>query len=367
MVRVAKAGQGGDAMTPRERMSAFTGGGELDRLPFILHIGEHASRLIGVSVARYSHDPVLMAEAQYAVYEQYGPDGAGVGPGLYGIAEAMGARLMFPPDGMPYLDEPVLHAEADLERLVPVDPRCDGRLPLFLEALQRIDGRIGRLVPVGSSVGGPLTAAAALRGTENLLKDFYRRPEWVHRLLQIVTQSALNYIDAAAELGYKAGISEPTASGSLISKAHFREFALPYLRRYAERIKRHSGSGPHLHICGDTNLIWDDMVATGAGAISLDNVVDLAAVKKAVGEKIVIAGNVRPVDTMLLGNPLDVAAEVRTCLRKAYDSPRGYIPCPGCALPLHTPPANVRAFAAAVRRYARCPIDLNLSGDTDVG
>jgi len=71
-------GYSGDAMTPRERMAAFASGGDLDRLPFILHIGEHASCLIGVSVARYSNDPKLMAEAQFDVFQDYGPDSAGV-------------------------------------------------------------------------------------------------------------------------------------------------------------------------------------------------------------------------------------------------------------------------------------------------
>lgn len=364
MEAIKGKGYSGDAMTPRERMAAFAAGGDLDRLPFILHLGEHASRLIGVSVARYSHDPKLMAEAQFAAFRDYGPDSVGVGPGLFGIAEAMGAELKFPEDGIPYIDGPVVHDESDLTRLNPADPYREGRLPLYLEALKIIDARIGRQVPVSSSVGGPLTTAAALRGTENLLKDLYRRPEWVHRLLALVTESALNYIDAVAELGLKTSISEPMASGSLISPAHFREFVVPYLKLYTERIIKHSGSGPHLHICGDTRHIWQDMAETGAAAISLDDMIDLAAAKDAVGDRVVIAGNVHPVETMLLGSPAQVEAEVRECLRKAYDSPRGFIVCPGCALPLHTPAENVHAFAAAVRRYARCPIDPLLLEDS---
>jgi uroporphyrinogen decarboxylase len=345
-----------EPMTPRERMAAFASGGELDRLPFILHIGEYASRHIGVSVARYSHEPALMAEAQCAVFREYGPDSIGVGPGLFGIAEAMGADLKFPEDGMPYIGGAVIHHESDLDRINPADPYRDGRLPLFLEALKIIDDRIGRQVPVSSSIGGPLTAAAALRGTENLLKDFYRRPEWVHRLLMIVTESALNYIDAVAALGLKTGISEPMASSSLISPAHFEEFVVPYLKLYTERIKKHYGRGPHLHICGDTKRIWQKMAETGATTISLDEIVNLEEVKKAVGDRVAIAGNVS-IETMLLGNSFQVEKEVRECLRKAYDNPCGFIVAPGCALPLHTPRENVHSFAAAVRRYARYPID----------
>jgi len=70
-------------------------GGDIDRLPFIfiLHVGEHPSRLIGVSVTRYNHDSKLMAEAQLAVFRECGPDSLGVGPGLFGIAEPWGPIL----------------------------------------------------------------------------------------------------------------------------------------------------------------------------------------------------------------------------------------------------------------------------------
>jgi len=70
-------------------------GGDIDRLPFIfiLHVGEHPSRLIGVSVTRYNHDSKLMAEAQLAVFRKCGPAPLGVGPGLFGIAEPWGPIL----------------------------------------------------------------------------------------------------------------------------------------------------------------------------------------------------------------------------------------------------------------------------------
>jgi len=98
------------------------------------------------------------------------------------------------------------------------------------------------------------------------------------------------------------------------------------------------------------------MAETGATTISLDEIVNLEEVKKAVGDRVAIAGNVS-IETMLLGNSFQVEKEVRECLRKAYDNPCGFIVAPGCALPLHTPRENVHSFAAAVRRYARYPID----------
>jgi hypothetical protein len=67
-----------DEMTPKERMKAFATGEEIDRIPCIPLIGEHACRLTGVSVSRYSHSAKLMADAQIAAFRKYRPDSVGI-------------------------------------------------------------------------------------------------------------------------------------------------------------------------------------------------------------------------------------------------------------------------------------------------
>lgn len=351
------SGIGYDEMTPKERMTAFAAGREIDRIPCIPLIGEHACRLIGVTVSRYNHSAELMAGAQIAAFRKYRPDSVGIGPGLFGIAEAMGARLNFPEDGMPYVSEPILKNYDDLNRLLPADPHRDGRLPLYLEALKIINKQIGDQVVVGSSVGGPFTTAASLRGTANFLRDLRKNPEMAHRLLQLVTVSALRYIDAVSDLGLKPSISEPTASGTLISAEQFREFVKPYLKMYVDRIVERCGSGPMLHICGNTSRIWFDMADTGATILSLDNEIDLAEAKEAVGDRVCLAGNVPPVETLMRGTRDQVLAKAKECLRRAHDNPKGYILSSGCALPLDTPPENVMALMEAARIYGKMPID----------
>jgi uroporphyrinogen-III decarboxylase len=53
----------GDRMTPKERMAAFAAGREIDRIPCSPMYGEHACRLIGVTVSEYSHSAELLAKA----------------------------------------------------------------------------------------------------------------------------------------------------------------------------------------------------------------------------------------------------------------------------------------------------------------
>lgn len=316
-----------DQMKSKERMDAFFAGKAIDRLPIIPLLGEPAAKFIGVSIREYAHSTELLVKAETFCYKTFGCDGVGVGPSLHGIAEAMGTQLVYKEFISPFVGQPILKDAALLDQLVPVNPSRDGRLPIFLEALKILVETLGSEVGVGSTLGGPFTTATSLRGTENFLKDTLRNPEGAHKLLQLVTESALNYIDAASDLGAGISIAEPAATGNMISVKMFREFAKPYLLRYVERIKKKTGKAPSLHICGDSSRLWEDMVEIGAGTLSLDNVVDLAQAKERVGHQVCLMGNIKPVETVYLGSKQDIFAEVRECVRKMYDNPKGIHSC----------------------------------------
>jgi uroporphyrinogen decarboxylase len=133
----------------------------------------------------------------------------------------------------------------------------------------------------------------------------------------------------------------------------YRQFALPYERQLIEAMKQAGNAYPTLHICGKTTNIWSDMADTGAPILSLDNIVDLEAAKHEVGHRVVLMGNVKPTATMLQGTPADVDADVKECLAKAGDSPKGYLMALGCGLPLNTPPENIIALVEANRKYGQ--------------
>jgi uroporphyrinogen decarboxylase len=351
-----------DSMTPKARMSAFWSGEPYDRIPCIPSLSEHAARVLGVTVADYSQSAELMALGQVAAFRCYGHDAVGVGPGSTGIAEAAGSRVVFPQWSTPYVAEYALKEPADLLRLAVPDPRRAGRFPLFLEALERLVHQVGDEVPVGLTLGGPVSTAANLRGTERFMRDIVRDPAFAHRLLEYALEITLPFVREAAKLPVGFTIVDPVSSGSLISPAIYRDFAYPYQRRLIDEIISASGRRPVLHICGNTSKNWRLMADTGAGALSLDNVVDMAGAKAAVGDRITLTGNIHPTETMFLGTPALVEENVKDCLRRAWDSPKGFILAMGCALPIGTPPANIHALLGAARNFGRLPYQPELFG-----
>ncbi len=342
-------------LTARQRIDALLAGKPIDRIPCHPFIGDHAATVLGIKVSSYHQSAKLMAAAQVAAWRTYGHDWVGIGPVL-GITECLGSIFTYPEYSAPYIVKHAINEPADLEKLSLPDPQ-DRRISLYIEASQRIQEEIGDQVPVSLNVRSPFSTAANLRGTEELLRDLMYRPDFAHRLLRFALNATLPVLEAAAHLGVRFGSSDPVASGSLISPKHFREFAQPYQRELMQAMQRLSGYPGLLHICGNTKKVWPDMAATDAGFLSLDDVVDLAAAKEAVGDRTILVGNVKPTESMYLGSPEEVRADVRSCIAAAGDSPRGFILAVGCGLPIHTRPENVHALVAATREFGQFPLN----------
>lgn len=344
-------------MTSKERVVAALTGQPYDRIPVFMLLSDQAARVIGVTVGEYQNSAQLMAHAQLTAWRDYGMDMINTGPGLTGIAEAAGSRLNFP-DDTAYVVETAIREPEDLADLNIPDPLRDGRLPLFLEATEIASAEVGEQVIVSGTVAGPFTTASGLRGTEQLMRDLRRNPDFVHRLMRFALESTIPFVKEVVKRGARVSIAEPVASGTLIGRAQFLEFVAPYLKELTTVITELSGGAPSLHICGNTSRIWHDMADCGAGTLSLDDEVDIAEARAAVGNRVALIGNIRPASTMALGTPADVRRNVIECLLKGAGNPKGYILALGCALPINTPMENIHALVAAAREYGRWPIDL---------
>lgn len=345
-----------ETMTSKERTIAALTGKPYDRIPVNLLMSDHAARVIGVSVGEYNRCAKTLARGQISAWRKYGMDLVNTGPGLVGIPEAIGSTIAFP-DGSPYVAEVAVKSAADLERLQVPDPHRAGRLPLFLEAAAIAISEVGDQVPVSMTTSGPFTTATNIRGTDAFLRDLHRDPAFAHRLLRFATDSVIAFATAAVQVGARIGLADPTASCTLISPRQFREFAFPYLKEVVAAITEVAGVPPSLHICGNTRKIWQEMADTGVSVLSLDDAVDIGAARAEVGKRVALLGNIRPTASMFLGTPVDVRANARECLAKAWDSPKGYILGLGCALPIDTPVENIHALVAAAREYGRWPLD----------
>jgi uroporphyrinogen-III decarboxylase len=139
-----------------------------------------------------------------------------------------------------------------------------------------------------------------------------------------------------------ATISDPVASGDLISPSMFRKFSAPALKDLVGRVKS-KGKLSMIHICGDSTHILPDILDIGPHCFSLENKVDLGAAREVLGGKVCVAGNVSPTGAFLSGKPEEVLEEARACLA-AWGDEGGYILTVGCDFSKNVPLENMLAL-----------------------
>lgn len=337
-----------DSMTPMERAKAMAAGKPVDRLPCNPNVANGVARVYGCKISQFNSDPKVLADAQIASYRRFGYDSIRIFTDLFTYAEAMGATIVAPEDNTVDLDQPAIVKMKDVDSIQPADPYKDGRLPVQVEAMKRLVDSVGD--EIGCSVGviGAFTNAFFLLGVEQTLKAIRKDPETVHKLSRVSLETAKRYAEAAINLGLTPAISEPMSSCTVVSPKVFREFSLPYLKELVEFI-RSKGKGTVIHICGQTDKIWNDLADMGIAGMSIDNVASVKACKEAIGDRTKILGNVDPGGIMYLGTPDEVRLKTLECIRDGYDSPKGYMPMSGCSLPVESPFANIDEMLNTVR------------------
>lgn len=340
-------------MTPKERKLAYARGEEVDRIPTSLSAGETAPPLYGIDICDYYFSADAMVEVESRLAEDFQADNMGVGLGLRTLVEALGTKLEYPRKNVSYIIKPALASLKDVENMDLVNVEKDGRFPIIIEAFKRLQERFGEERSLGSGLAGPLTTAASLIGTENFLKATVKNKEGVHRLLQYSTDCIVKCCgDLNQKLGIGFMLSEPMASRNLLSKKQFNEFFVPYLEQAVKRMNKFQGA-TSIHICGNTKDRWQEVVDAGVSGFWVDNCESLDELKSAYGDRIAISGNLVPVEVLRDGTPLEIEANVRSCIEQAADNPCGYNLCPGCTTPVGTSKENMTAFMNAAAVYGR--------------
>lgn len=345
-------------MTPRERMNAFAKGQEIDRIVTVPDMGVTMTHFIGAKASDYYNSAELMAELEIALFKRLNHDSVSISTSLRGVAQAMGAKVAYPDYNISYLEAPVITSPKDIDKLKVCNPLTDGNLPILLKAIKLTYDALVKDVDVSAAMSGPMSVAASVIGTENLLKWMIKYPNELHQVMEVVTESNNRYIDEVAKLGVSIGFADPVSSTSLLSPKQFRTFSLPYLTKNIQRITEKTGSAPGIHICGKSKEIWTDVVDAGISNFSIDDIEDLEEAKEIMGDRVLITGNVPPVDVILLGTKEDIFASVKESIKKGHDSKKGYILSTGCQIPMNTPIEKIEMFMEAADLYGKYPINI---------
>ncbi len=353
-------------MSSLQRFRCAAQGQRPDVVPVAPYLGNHGARVAGVPIGEYCRSAKLMAEAQYGAWEIYHQDAVVAQSDGYYIAEGFGVEVEHYPDSTPTLKTPVVRRLEDIFRLTVPDPRHDGRMPVYLEAISRLVERTRGEVAVRAPGTGPFSLASHLTGTERFLielaladKDPGGQAEQALRhLLELTTRALIDFAKACLAAGaHLVQAGDSLASLDMISPPMYRKWAWPCERRFFAELNpcaQSYGAATLLHICGDMTPVLESMADTGAQILELDHKVDLKVAKDRVGRRVCLMGNLDPAGLLWRGSAGDVEQAATKAIRDA-GSNGGFILGSGCEVPVAAPVGNLEAMVRAGHQwhYAR--------------
>lgn len=235
---------------------------------------------------------------------------------------------------------------ADAQAYTPPDPDAPHRLGGLPDVVARYKGRLA----ICFHHRAAFMWSAYLLGLDNLLASFISEPELATTLMDKVLETNMRIVRNAIRAGAEVivlGDDYAHNYGPFMSPDHFREFVLPRLRRMVEMI-RNEGAFCIKHSDGNLYPILDDIVSTGCHGLNPIEPLagmDLATVKRLVGDRVCLVGNIDCGHLLPHGTPEQVEQAVIQAISDA-GAGGGFILSSSNSIHSSVNPAN---FAAMIR------------------
>jgi uroporphyrinogen decarboxylase len=304
----------------------------------------------------YWRDGKKLADGTIACFELFKHDSVEISWDTMMEAEAAGAELEFPEDGMPRVRKYILSQKSALGSLKLPNPESSGRFPLYIQACKIASKTIKESTLIGT-VTGPWTMATGLRGAQELIFDTVDDPTFVEELMRFTTEVTKMLGSKIIETGLSLTMGEAASSCSLISPAIYRQFIKPHHKEIVDFF-RQKKAGLSVHVCGYIDPIMEDLLDLGIGALSLDSPSSLKRMVEISHKKIVLVGNVAT-PLFVNGTKKEMEAAVKECIRIAGLG-GAYIISSGCELPYNATLDRVTFFMEAAREHGKTERILSL-------
>lgn len=346
-------------MTPIERVVATLTGQTPDRVPVVLYyqgMMQWDLQALDYTWEEALNHPRKLFQAIERQYLEYVFDNFMVPTEYRVVGEALGSKIGYTlktGNGMrmPFVKDWVVKEPKDVLKLKPSDPQKDGRMPVILNVIKRLKRKYPE-VPIIGFVASPCCSLTDvfIGHFKGLFVEMVRNPQFIHDLLDVITESTANFAKAMIEAG-AAGIGTEEPVTDVISLEQYEEFIVPYHRRIRDAI----APAPYaLHQCGDATPFIPTIIENiKPAAFAFHDVVDYNWVKETYGDKVLLAGGPpcsKDGDVLMTGTPEDVDRAVKEYLKMGMPGGKFWLTA-GCEVHQDVPPENLKAFIRAARLY----------------
>jgi uroporphyrinogen decarboxylase len=298
-------------------------------------------------------NPDIACEITLQPVERYPLDAAILFSDILTIPHAMNLGLNFETGEGPKFAHPVRSA-ADIDKLGAPDPQRELRYVIDAVALIRreLDGRI----PLIGFAGSPWTVATYMvegggsKGFGLVKRMMYEAPGELHRLLEVLSEATILYLNAQIAAGAQAVMLFDTWGG-VLTPAQYAEFSLAYMAKIVGALTREADGRrvPNIVFTKGGGAWLEKIAAIGCDAVGVDWTTDLAAARLAVRDRVALQGNLDP--SALFAPPETLRAETLRVLQ-SFGSGNGHVFNLGHGITPDVDPDRVSVMVDTVQSYA---------------
>jgi uroporphyrinogen decarboxylase len=230
----------------------------------------------------------------------------------------------------------------------------------YAEAAGRAQRAGGEFVTLGPWIS-LFEIYCTLRGLEQSMMDLLEQPELadtvLDRIEQCQTEMLTRYFAAAGDALDMVFVSDDigTQAGLLLSPQMWQRFLAPRLTRWCELIHAH-GAKVFYHSDGAIAPLIGRLIDCGIDVLNpIQHAcpgMDLAALKRNFGDRVIFHGGVDNQRILPFGSPAEVREETLRCLSTLGEGGNGYICCSCHNIQAGTPLQNILTMIQTVQGVA---------------
>ena len=290
--------------------------------------------------------PELATEITVMPIEQIGTDAAILFSDILVVLQAMNIEVEMKAEVGPWIPTPI-RSEKELNEVIV--PEAQVALGYVIDAVKMTKQALNDQVPLIGFAGSPWTLlcyAVQGQGSKNfdIAKAFcFSQPERAHRLLQMITDTTIDYLKAKVAAGVDA-VQLFDSWGGLLSPEDYNIFSWPYIQQIVTALK---DDIPVIVFGKGCWFALHDMAKSGASALGVDWTCSARNARYLSGGQITLQGNFDP--SRLLSPIPTIKSEVKKMI-DSFGKDR-YVVNLGHGILPNIPVDHAQAFVDAVKEY----------------
>lgn len=301
-------------MNSLQRTMDFLEGRAVDRSPFHPILMRFAAKYCGVGYRDFCLNYLDKCTSNLRCASDFSYDWVHVMSDPYAEASSFGTKISYPSNALPWVESLLINDIQDIDKLKPLRVADHSRLLTRINEISYYKKMVGDSQFICGWVEGPLAEYCDLRDLSAAFVDFYEHPEAMKRALNLITESAMVFLEAQIKAGaHCIGIGDAVCS--LVSPDLYSEFIFPLEKMLVEHAHM-LGARVKLHICGNTSAILPEMILTGADIVDVDHLVgSMEDYVKLLSVNQVFCGNSDPVSIIQNGSDEELIESVSSCFK----------------------------------------------------